>query len=160
MKKRILYAGFMLTGLLFVSCGGNKQTEDTAEDVELVLEEPAEALNALDPVAEQHSYSSADWDKILDDYERYVDKYLALVKKLNKGDKSVMSDYLDILESAESLSSRLETANEMTSAQMARYTRIVKKMASASANISNSAFNNIDSWLDDDDDDDDDDDWF
>ena len=79
--------------------------------------------------------TSKDWDAFLDEYERYVDKYIALYKKMTSGDMSVMAEYADLFEKAEKLSNQLEASqSEMTSAQMKRYLSITQKMSNAIMN--------------------------
>lgn len=78
------------------------------------------------------SSSSTDWDSVLDSYDRYVTKYVAVAKKLQNGDMSVMSEYTDLMSEAQTLSDKLQNASdEMTAAQIARYSKIMAKMASA-----------------------------
>lgn len=72
------------------------------------------------------------WDKILDEYEKFVDQYIKLYKKAMAGDMSALSEYTKILEKAEKLSEQLaEAEDEMTPAQLNRYMKIVNKMAKA-----------------------------
>ena len=74
------------------------------------------------------------WDKVLDSYEAYVNKYVACMKKLAAGDVSVMSEYANLLEKAEELGEQLENASSsMTTKQMQRYTKINAKMLEAAA---------------------------
>lgn len=76
--------------------------------------------------------SGEDWDKILDEYEKYCDKTVTLVKKAQAGDMSAMTEYASLLESAESLQKKLENAgSELSAAQSARLNKIVTKMANA-----------------------------
>lgn len=75
--------------------------------------------------------SSADWDKILDDYEKYADACIRLSKKVQEGDMTAMSEYTTMLEKLSSLGEKLQNAGEMTSSQMARYTKITTKMSKA-----------------------------
>lgn len=73
-----------------------------------------------------------DWDKVLDEYEKYVDQYIKTYKKAMKGDMSAMSDYVKLAEKAQELSDKLDKAKgEMTDAQMKRYLKITKKMSDA-----------------------------
>lgn len=82
------------------------------------------------------SSSSTDWDKVLDDYEKYVDKYVSLMKKAAAGDISAVAEYASMLEKAQELSEELEDAeDELTPAQMARCAKIAKKMTDAAANM-------------------------
>lgn len=74
----------------------------------------------------------SDWDSVLDEYEKLIDKYISLYKKAQNGDISAMSDYVGVLESAEKLQTKLEKAeSELTTAQMSRLTKIVTKMTNA-----------------------------
>lgn len=78
------------------------------------------------------STSSTNWDKVLDEYESYVNQYIALMKKAKNGDMSAVSEYPQMLEKAQRVAEKLEDADDaMTAAQMARYTQITNKMAQA-----------------------------
>lgn len=76
-----------------------------------------------------------DWDKVLDAYENYVDRYIACLKRIAGGDMDAMPQYAKLLEKAEELGEQLENASgSMTTKQVNRYTRINKKMLEAAAN--------------------------
>lgn len=78
------------------------------------------------------SSSKTDWDAVLDSYDRYVTQYVALAKKIQNGDMSVMQEYTNLLSEAQTLEEKLQNASdEMTPAQIARYTKIMGKLASA-----------------------------
>ena len=78
------------------------------------------------------SSGGEDWDKILDEYEKYCDKTLALIKKAQAGDVSAMTEYASLLESAQSLQEKLENAgSDLSAAQAARLQKIAAKMAKA-----------------------------
>lgn len=75
---------------------------------------------------------SNDWDELLNSYEEYVDKYIAMYKKAMAGDMSALSSYAELLESANSFSEKLENAeDEMTPSQLNRYMAISQKLATA-----------------------------
>lgn len=75
---------------------------------------------------------STDWDSVLDEYEKYVDKYVATYKKAMNGDMNALSEYVSLAEQAEKLSNKLSKGQgSMTTAQMNRYTKITTKMANA-----------------------------
>jgi DNA ligase (NAD+) len=77
-----------------------------------------------------------EWDDVLKEYEAYVDKYIACMKKVKAGDLSAMADLAELMEKAESLSSKLEKAeDEMSTAQAARYAKIAAKLAKAAKNL-------------------------
>ena len=76
-----------------------------------------------------------DWDKILNEYEKYVDQYIKTYKKAMNGDTSAMTENLKIAEKAQKLAEKLENAeDEMTTAQLKRYAKITEKMTKALQN--------------------------
>lgn len=76
-----------------------------------------------------------DWDKILNEYEKYVDQYIKTYKKAMSGDTSAMSEYVKLAEEAQELADKLEKAeDEMTTAQLKRYAKITEKMTKALQN--------------------------
>ena len=122
--------------------GSEEETEKLAKDilecykvcVDLSFDEQ---FSDEEPVVDKNKSktSSNKWDALLDDYEKYVDKYIKVYKKAMNGDMSAMSEYVDLLGKAESLSEELDNAqNDMTSAQMNRYLKITNKMSEAIIN--------------------------
>jgi len=80
------------------------------------------------------SSGSEDWDKMLDDYEDYVDEYIKFYKKAMNGDQSAMSEYPTLMEKATKLQTSMEKAqsnNELTASQITRMTKIQTKMMNA-----------------------------
>lgn len=76
------------------------------------------------------SGTSDDWNKILDEYEAYCNKVVALAKKAQAGDVSAITEYSSLLEKAESLQNKLENASSnLSAAQAARLNKIAAKMA-------------------------------
>lgn len=75
------------------------------------------------------SSGSTNWDELLDAYEKYVDSYIAMLKKAMKGDASAMSEYPTLLEKAQEFANKCSAGkNEMTPAQAARLGKISLKM--------------------------------
>ena len=71
-------------------------------------------------------------DKLLDEYEKYVDQYIKVYKKAQNGDLSALTEYVKLAEKAQKLSDKLEKAeDEMSVAQMKRYAKITEKMLKA-----------------------------
>lgn len=104
---------------------GYASSSDDNDVVEVVADDD-------DDNSSTHSSSSTDWDSVLDSYDRYVTKYIAVAKKLQNGDMSVMSEYTELMSEAQTLGDKLQNASDdMTPAQMARYSKIMAKMASA-----------------------------
>lgn len=80
------------------------------------------------------SSGSKNWDKVLDDYEAYVDKYLKFLKKANEGDMSAMSEYPGLMQKAQDLEKSLGKAqkdNSLSAKQITRMTKIQTKMLNA-----------------------------
>lgn len=91
--------------------------------------------SAIEMVAPKQSKASANnWDKVLDSYEDYVNKYVACMKKMMAGDTQALTEYDNLLEKAEELGEKLENASSsMTTAQINRYAQINAKMLDAAA---------------------------
>ncbi len=86
--------------------------------------------------------SSSDVDDMLNEYEKFVDNYISMVKKVAKGDMSVMAKMNDYMESAESLSRKIDNCSgSMSSSQMQRYMKITGKMTEAAADMAGGVAN-------------------
>ncbi len=86
--------------------------------------------------------SSSDVDDMLNEYEKFVDNYISLVKKVAKGDMSAMTKMNDYMESAESLSRKIDNCSgSMNSSQMQRYLKITGKMTEAAADMAGGVVN-------------------
>lgn len=78
------------------------------------------------------SSGAEDWDSVLDSYERYVDKYIAMMKKAQAGDASALAEYPSLMEEAEEYGNKLQNATgSLSSSQIARYQSINNKMIQA-----------------------------
>ena len=78
------------------------------------------------------STGSADWDSMLDSYEQYVNKYIALLKKASNGDMTAMAEYAGLMQKAQELSDKISGAQgDMSASQWARYVKITTKMTTA-----------------------------
>lgn len=104
-------------------------TGSTAGSSSSELDENAEV--EVDTI-EVASVGGEDWDSILNEYDTYCTKVIALAKKAKAGDVSAMTEYASLLESAESLQKKLENAgSNLSAAQAARLNKIAAKMANA-----------------------------
>lgn len=147
---------FTVAALLFAmtSCGSKSAKEDNAdkEKTEVSASEnndettddytadAADSDEDYDDDGDSSSASSSEVDDMLNQYEKFVDKYISLVKKAAKGDVSAMADYASYMESAEELSDKLDKcAGSMNAAQTKRYMEITTKMTGAAADIAGSA---------------------
>ncbi len=134
MKKQFIAIAAMVA--LLCSCG-QKKTEtavvETANDTEVVeVVDPASETLAVSAEAETEPSSSQsnNWDALLDEYEDYMTQAVKMAKKAQSGDMSVMTEYASLLEKAQSLQKKLESAeNDMTPAQVARLNKIATKLS-------------------------------
>lgn len=118
--------------------------EDFFTDEELDFEIPdfEEDLDFGDLDIDSSDSGSADWDKILDEYEQYVNKYYSFAEKVSKGNASAMTDALSMAEKAQSLADKLERADDnLSTAQANRLLKIQNKMAEAAMKMAGAASN-------------------
>ncbi|MEG1643440.1 MAG: hypothetical protein RR293_04770, partial [Bacteroidales bacterium] len=74
----------------------------------------------------------SDWDEVLNEYEEYIDSYVKLLKQAKNGDTSAITESANLMESAESLGSKLENAKGgMSGTQLKRYMKLQEKLLSA-----------------------------
>ena len=93
--------------------------------------------SAMEPqtTAKTEIVAGDNWDKLLNEYEKYVDQYIKTYKKAMSGDMTAMSEYVELAEKAQKLANKLEKAeDEMTNAQLKRYAKITEKMTKALQN--------------------------
>lgn len=68
-------------------------------------------------------------DAMLESYDEYVTEYVSYMKKASSGDMSALSEYPQMLEKAQELSSKIEDCkSEMTTEQWSRFNEITAKM--------------------------------
>lgn len=97
----------------------------------------ASTSSSSDMDSDSESVSSSDnqnWDKVLDDYEDYVDKTIKVLKKLKNDDLSAMTEYPDMMEKAKDLEDSLKKAQKsksLSSTQVSRMMKIQTKMLQA-----------------------------
>lgn len=85
--------------------------------------------NDDEKISSSDNASDSNFDELLDSYEKYVDKYIAVMKKAQSGDASAMSEYPDLLEEANNLSEKIQNVKgDLTPSQLSRYTRINNKL--------------------------------
>lgn len=102
----------------------DSSAEDPSTDDETTSDESTESSTDGEAISNV--------DAALDEYERYVNKYIKLVKKASNGDPTAVAEYADMLQSAQSLQEKLDNAKgDFTSAQMSRLARIENKLINA-----------------------------
>lgn len=82
------------------------------------------------------SKSTEEWDRVLDDYEEYVDKYLDFIKKANDGDMTALAEYPELMLKANTTFETLQKVQgDLTIEQAARMMKVQLKMAKAASEI-------------------------
>lgn len=90
--------------------------------------------------SEESSSSSSsdneDWDSVLSSYEDFANKYIALLKKAQKGDVSALSEYQQYMEEAQELTNKISSAkSDLSSSQLAKFNKIQQKILKAASSI-------------------------
>lgn len=78
--------------------------------------------------------SDPKWDKVLDDYEEYVDKYIKIIEKMKNDDLSAIAEYPAMMKKAKDLEDSLKKAEKsksLSSTQLSRMMKIQTKMLKA-----------------------------
>ena len=111
--KKILFVSALAAALSFGSAVTANATRNVASEVSTVLQ-------------------SSEWDKVLNDYEKYVNQYIATYKKAMAGDMTAMVEYAKLADKAQQLSKKLEKAKgDMNASQLSRYLKLTQKLANA-----------------------------
>lgn len=88
----------------------------------------------------ENTNSATNMDKLLDDYESYVDQYIKMYKKAMNGDVSAMSEYPALMEKAQNFEESVneaERGGRLTTEQIKRMNSINMKMIDAMPDTSN-----------------------
>lgn len=102
----------------------------TFEWSDKIFGEPSEDTNISSN--SNSNAGSSDWDKVLSEYESFVDSYVKLIKKAQSGDVSALTESAEILTKANALSSKLSNAKgEMSASQAAKFVKLQSKIATA-----------------------------
>lgn len=110
--------------------GEESEPYDEEEEDKDLIDAIEESISTLSTTSS--SSGSKDVDKLLDDYESFVNHYIEFYKKAQKGDIAAIAEYAAALEKAEKLDKELEKAKgDFTVAQMQRLLKIQQKMAGA-----------------------------
>ena len=104
----------------------------------VMKEREAESSSSNDGGSSVSGLGSEDYDKVLDNYEDYVDQYIKFLKKANNGDMSAMSEYPGLMEKAKELGDGLEKGkgnNSLSAKQIGRMAKIQTKMMQAALDM-------------------------
>lgn len=116
----------------------SKQIEEIKRDASL-KDETSDSDTESDELSS--SSSTEDWDKLMDDYEEYVDQFIKMMEKANKEDNmDALMEYPDLIEKAKDLEKSLKkakNANSLSSKQAKRLMQIEMKMVKAASKMDN-----------------------
>lgn len=132
--KRIFIPVLALSFMFMSSCNNEKSDEELYhESMENEALEKAEQseTKVTEPVKAGNSY-----DEMLDNYEKFVDSYIVVMKKMKNNDMSVMEEYTDLMEKAETLGGELDKdQGDMSKEQLKRYLDLQNKFTKAIADM-------------------------
>lgn len=78
------------------------------------------------------STSDGDFNEFLASYEKYIDNYIALMKKAKDGDYSAMSDAASMMSDAQEYGEKLQKiSGNLTPAQISKFQKLQQKLLSA-----------------------------
>ncbi|NDV68810.1 DUF6591 domain-containing protein [Dysgonomonas sp. 25] len=120
-------ATFIITSKKIERPRGTSSSSNTESDNDFEKEEKSSSTS-----------NSKDWDKILDDYEAYIDKSIKLYKKLEDNDMSAVAEYADLMGKAEDLQKSLDEADrndDLSAKQLGRMLKIQTKMMEAAKDM-------------------------
>ena len=107
---------------------GSSSSSESSDDSSVSSDDSSDEDESIS----SSSTGSEDWDSMLDSYEQYVNKYIALLKKAAEGDMTALAEYPALMEKAQEFSEKMENAQgDMSASQWARYLKITNKMTKA-----------------------------
>lgn len=119
----------------FITNKGEKMPFSVSESGDVTV---SDEITSDVETSEMAENGSADFDEFLDRYEEYVDQYILLLKKADKGDMAALAEYPALLEKAQDLQGTIKSnSSNLTSSQLSRYNRINEKMMIAIESMSN-----------------------
>lgn len=116
----------------FVNNQGKKMQFVLSEgDIPVDMIEESDGLD-VDDTSSYNDNGDASIDDYLDEYERYVDNYIKLIKKLDKNDPSFALEYAEMLQDYNRLAEKGQRLQgNMSVKQAERFNRITMKMSNA-----------------------------
>lgn len=138
-----IYADYMAEHLktpekikgFLITCSGYKESKSEKDVQSTSVVTSSSDIKDDEEVVTKKS-GNTNWDKVLTDYEAYTDKYIKLLKKANSGDASAMTEYMEMLTKAQEFQESLADADDdLTPAQLQKFTKIQMKLANAAAGL-------------------------
>lgn len=80
---------------------------------------------------------SENWEKLLNDYEEYVDEYIKASKKAMEGDQTALTEYMDLVKKSTDLQVTIQKAqadNKLSPEQISKLHKLIMKFGSSIKN--------------------------
>lgn len=143
--KKYLYISAIVSIFIIHSCNKTEKIENddkpeevSSSEIPVSSSETAHTSDKSVSISETASTDTENVDKLLDDYEKYADRYLSYIKRAKTGDQKAIEEYPAIMEKGKALEKSM-TASKNDKAwnvkQMKRMKAIETKMIIASADI-------------------------
>ena len=119
------------------NCQEKIKEDKEMEAYEKEINDFTDSLNTPYDFEKSTSSINNDYDKMLNDYENYVDQYLIVYKKAMNGDQTAMIEYPELLSKAEELQKSMQLADrggDLSTQQLKRMNDINFKMLNAMQN--------------------------
>ncbi|MGP1437892.1 MAG: hypothetical protein ACTTKH_02330 [Treponema sp.] len=88
-------------------------------------------MDDMDMEEKTSNSSSANWDNILDSYEKIIDSQIDILKKVKDGDTMAAMEQAENLNKISDLAKQLEGSTSMSSSQLKRFNALQQKYANA-----------------------------
>ena len=112
--------------------------KSTSTNYNISSESPEDELEiaAVETVNENETTSSSisntDFDEFLTAYENYINKYIAIMKKVKDGDYSAMTEAATLMQDAQEYGEKLQKiSGDLTPAQMVKFQELQQKLIRA-----------------------------
>ena len=133
-KKAFNIFAIAIIAVSLTKCKGKEEEEMDDLEIETVMTESALPETFGEQYDSGGMNASEDYDKMLDDYEDYVNEYVKFYKKAMTGDQTAMAEYPAMMEKTSQLQISMEKAqntHELSAAQISRMSKIQAKMLQA-----------------------------
>ena len=138
-----IFGAILFASVILTSCGGEKK-ESTDSKVESTEESNSMKTNPEPPVPSTESSdestdetvsSSSDCDQFITDYEKFVDSYIAIIKKMkaNPSDPSILTEYTEM--ASESATMQDNAKNCKDPKYVSKLAKLTSKMTSAASGM-------------------------
>lgn len=142
MKKILTLALSLILVMSFAACGGNSETTEVPKDEQEVASNAEESVISETVASTESKDTASDesWREFLEDYEKWVDNYIVLLKKYeaNPTDMSILTEYTEMAAEVSEWADKADEIEEDLDAEdlneyTATLTRIINKLNDALA---------------------------